>query len=224
MKKEDYSLIIFTEFPNGRLLSFHSFALNGNWHLGQVLWVMKSEQRFWKSKISVAWRPDWWILQQFMEVHGSVIANRELQEKTIAYIESTRKSKHTRERETHTRTHTSHAHGEYQSVIWDYSSTEGGHFQHFILCGNTQNAQKRHKKDKTQRWTLRDKARQAVMKNQWYRDLLFCFDGRDRQIEGEGESNSEPETTATIIRWRQETLHRRFSIHLISARTFYWCH
>lgn len=109
MKKEDYSLIIFTEFPNGRLLSFHSFALNGNWHLGQVLWVMKSEQRFWKSKISVAWRPDWWILQQFMEVHRSVIANRELPEKTIAYIESTRKSKHTRERETHTWTLT-HTH------------------------------------------------------------------------------------------------------------------
>lgn len=48
------------------------------------------------------------------------------------------------------------------------------------------------KKDKTQIWTLRNKARQTVMKNQWYRDLLFCFDGRDRQIEGEGESNSEP--------------------------------
>lgn len=193
MKKEDYSLIIFTEFPNGRLLSFHSFALNGNWHLGQVLWVMKSEQRFWKSKISVAWRPDWWILQQFMEVHRSVIANRELQEKNDCLHREYKKIKaYKRKGNTHadTHTHTSHAHGEYQSVIWDYSSTEGGHFQHFILCGNTQNAQKRQKKDKTQIWTLRDKARQTVMKNQWYRDLLFCFDGRDRQIEGE--SNSEP--------------------------------
>lgn len=45
-----------------------------------------------------------------------------------------------------THTHTSHAHGEYQSVIWDYSSTEGRHFQHFKLCGNTQNAQKRQEK------------------------------------------------------------------------------
>lgn len=91
-----------------------------------------------------------------MEVHRSVIANRELQEKTIAYIESTRKSKHTRERETHARTltHTPHAHGEYQSVIWDYSSTEGGHFQHFILCGNTQNAQKGQKKRENTRQNL----------------------------------------------------------------------
>lgn len=97
MKKEDYSLIIFTEFPNGRLL----------------LWVMKSEQRFWKSKISVAWRPDWWILQQFMEVHRSVIANRELQEKNDCLHREYKKIKAYKRKgnthaDTHTHTHTHH--------------------------------------------------------------------------------------------------------------------
>lgn len=176
---------------------FHSSILNGMWHLCQGLSLMQTERQQWNSQDLISVFSGGWIAEFLLNnlwwgSWGQWLHRGHYS--TWDYIKHSQESK--RNDLLHilcTQTHPC----EYPCVIWDYSSTQGGHVQHFMQ----EEKKKKQTKHEAQPRNLRDTARHAVMKKSGIQRFVVLLWWRRRT-----ETDSEPETKPA------EAARRHFSM------------